>query len=59
MAPAPPNSFAPLRTARARFETAYIAETLLDNHGNVSRTARALGLSRAMLRRKLKRYGLR
>ncbi len=49
----------PLRDARADFEARYIAECLRLHDGNVSRTAEALGLSRVMLQRKLKAYGLR
>jgi transcriptional regulator with GAF, ATPase, and Fis domain len=49
----------PLREARTEFEVRYIAEALRQNDRNVSRTARALGLSRVMLQRKMKEYGLR
>jgi DNA-binding NtrC family response regulator len=37
----------------------YITEALRQNDHNVSRTARVLGLSRVMLQRKMKEYGLR
>jgi Nif-specific regulatory protein len=50
---------ATLRDARARFEAAYIARVLASEHGNVSHAARALGLSRAMLQRKMRLYDLR
>lgn len=50
---------APLRQARAAFEAGYIREVLARNSGNVSHTARALGLSRVMLQKKMKEYGLR
>ncbi len=49
----------PLREARTEFEIAYIAEALRHQGGNVSRTAAILGLSRVMLQRKMKEYGLR
>ena len=55
--PAPGNL--PLREARAEFESRYISNMLRLNANNVSRTARALGLSRVMLQRKMKEYGLR
>jgi transcriptional regulator with GAF, ATPase, and Fis domain len=50
---------ASLRSARAAFERGYIAEALRAHGGNVSHTARALGLSRVMLQKKMKDYGLR
>jgi Nif-specific regulatory protein len=49
----------PLREARTEFEAHYIAEALRQNDRNVSRTARVLGLSRVMLQRKMKEFGLR
>ena len=49
----------PLRRARAAFEARYIAEVLREHGGNVSRTAQALGLSRVMLQKKMKDFGLR
>jgi len=49
----------PLRAARAEFESRFIADALAANGGNVSRTARALGLSRVTLQKKLKTLGLR
>jgi Nif-specific regulatory protein len=49
----------PLRQARAAFEADYIRKALAANSRNVSRTARALGLSRVMLQKKMKEYGLR
>jgi Nif-specific regulatory protein len=48
-----------LREARAAFEAHHISEALQQNHGNVSRTAQVLGLSRAALQKKMKVYGLR
>ena len=49
----------PLREARATFETRYIASALGRHGGNVSRTARALGISRVMLQKKMKAFRLR
>ena len=49
----------PLRQARANFEADYIRRVLQANNRNVSRTARALGLSRVMLQKKMKEYRLR
>jgi Nif-specific regulatory protein len=48
-----------LREARAEFEARFIAEALRKHGGNVSHTAAHLGLSRVMLQRKMKEYGLR
>jgi len=48
-----------LRQARAEFEARYIAGVLREHGANVSRAARALGLSRVMLQKKMKEYGLR
>jgi Nif-specific regulatory protein len=48
-----------LREARREFEVRFIDEALRQNDRNVSRTARALGLSRVMLQRKMKAFGLR
>ena len=50
---------ADLRSARTAFESRFIAEQLRANGGNVSRTAEALGISRVMLQKKMKEYGLR
>ena len=49
----------PLLRARTAFEARYVAEVLRQQGGNVSRAAKALGLSRVMLQRKMKAYGLR
>ncbi len=49
----------PLREARAEFEAAYIRRVLEGNERNVSKSARVLGLSRVMLQKKMKDYGLR
>jgi two-component system nitrogen regulation response regulator NtrX len=50
---------APLRDARQAFEIRYLAEALRSFGGNVSQTARALGISRVMLQKKMKQLGLR
>lgn len=49
----------PLREARAEFEASYITEALARVHGNVSRAAQALGISRPALQEKIKTYHLR
>jgi Nif-specific regulatory protein len=49
----------PLREARAAFEARHIANVLKHHRGNVTHAARVLGLSRAMLQRKMKDFGLR
>jgi transcriptional regulator with GAF, ATPase, and Fis domain len=49
----------PLRTARAAFEARHIARVLRAHGGNVTHAAEALGLSRFMLQKKMKEYGLR
>ncbi len=55
----PPAELLPFRRARAEFEANYIREALRRNGRNVSVTARAIGLSRVMLQKKMKEYGLR
>jgi len=49
----------PLREARAEFEARHIAGVLERHDGNVTHAATVLGLSRAMLQRKMKDLGLR
>ena len=49
----------PLREARTEFEARHIAGVLRRHGGNVTHAAQVLGLSRAMLQRKMKDYGLR
>jgi len=60
---APPEDDAPdgvpLREAREAFEVRYVARMLRAHEGNVSHTAKALGISRVMLQKKMKQYGLR
>ena len=46
-----------LHKARSAFEVRYITEMLRQNRGNVSRTAQALGLSRATLQKKRRSTG--
>jgi Nif-specific regulatory protein len=48
-----------LRRARDLFERQLITQVLAQHGGNASRTARALGISRVMLHKKLRAYGLR
>ncbi len=48
-----------LRDARAAFEIGFISKVLREHHGNVSRAAHALGISRVALQKKMKEYGLR
>src|SRR5262249_3134584 len=48
-----------LREARAAFEARHIADVLRGGKGNGTRAAKALGLSRAMLQKKMKDYDLR
>ena len=46
------------RAAKSEFEKRFIAKKLLENDGNVSRTAEVIGLERSNLHRKIKAYGL-
>ena len=54
-----PSGTGTLRQARAAFEREYIAEVLRQHQGNAVRTANVLGISRQMLQKKIKDYGLR
>jgi transcriptional regulator with GAF, ATPase, and Fis domain len=47
-----------LRDARTAFEMEFVAKVLREHKGNRSRAARALGISRVALQKKLKDYGL-
>jgi Nif-specific regulatory protein len=49
----------PLKQARNAFEREYITHVLRTQAGNVSHAARALGISRVMLQKKMKAFGLR
>ncbi len=48
-----------LKHARDEFEKDYVTAALRAHNGNVSHTARSLGISRVMLQRKMKQFGLR
>ena len=48
-----------LRDARAAFEADFIRRTLQAQDGNITHAARAMGLSRVALQKKMKDYGLR
>src|SRR5450432_3137603 len=52
------GEFSTLHKARDAYERDYILKKLDDNHGNVSRTAEALGLERSHLYRKMKTLGI-
>jgi two-component system nitrogen regulation response regulator NtrX len=47
-----------LREAREAFERAFILTELRTNEWNITRTAKALGIGRVNLWRKLKAYGI-
>lgn len=46
------------RQARAEFEKEFIMQKIIENGGNISKTAEAIGLERSYLHRKIKAYGL-
>jgi two-component system nitrogen regulation response regulator NtrX len=48
----------PLYTARDQFEREYILRELTQQHGNISRTAEALGVERSNLYRKMRSFGI-
>jgi two-component system nitrogen regulation response regulator NtrX len=52
------TEFATLHQARAAYERDFILKKLDESHGNVSRTAEALGLERSHLYRKMKSLGI-
>jgi Nif-specific regulatory protein len=54
-----PTSASTLKTARTNFERQYVAEVLRQHEGNAVKAARALGISRQMLQKKIKEYRLR
>jgi two-component system nitrogen regulation response regulator NtrX len=59
LAPEQPGAAAlPLHEARDRFERDYILRALAANHGNISRTADALGVERSNLYRKMRGFGI-
>ncbi|MBI4403555.1 MAG: sigma-54-dependent Fis family transcriptional regulator [Deltaproteobacteria bacterium] len=47
-----------LRMARAQFEKEFIVKMLLENGGNVSKTAQVIGVERSHLHKKIKNYGI-
>ncbi len=51
-------SFKTLKEARETFERSFIARKLNEFDGNVSRTAKAIGVERSNLHKKIKAYGL-
>ena len=53
------STLLPLRAARDHFESAYLRRALITNGGNVSATARTLGMSRFMVQKKIKEYGIK
>lgn len=55
----PAGSLGSLREARAAFEADFIRRTLESEGGNITRAAKAMGLSRVALQKKMKDYGLR
>jgi two-component system nitrogen regulation response regulator NtrX len=59
LAPEAPDAPAlPLHEARDRFEREYILRALAAHHGNISRTADALGVERSNLYRKMRGFGI-
>ena len=47
-----------LKSAKGRFEKAFIENRLREFDGNISRTAEAIGIERSHLHRKIKAYGI-
>jgi len=56
--PAESGAFPTLEEARKSYERNYVVQTLETHGGNVSRTAKALGLERSHLYRKMKALGI-
>jgi two-component system nitrogen regulation response regulator NtrX len=52
------TEFSTLHQARSAYERDYILKKLDENHGNISRTAEALGLERSHLYRKMRTLGI-
>ncbi len=48
-----------LKEARLLFEKEYVAQVLAEHRGNAVQAARRLGISRVMLQKKIRAYGLR
>jgi Nif-specific regulatory protein len=57
--PAPPESLMPLFEELETHERNYIQQALRINGGNVSRTAKVLGITRQGLQKKIRSYGLK
>lgn len=55
----PAGSLGSLREARAAFEADFIRRTLESESNNITRAAKAMGLSRVALQKKMKDYSLR
>ncbi|MFN7979373.1 MAG: sigma-54 dependent transcriptional regulator [Vicinamibacterales bacterium] len=55
---APAATVTPLAEARDRFERDYILHVLATQHGNISRTADALGVERSNLYKKMRGFGI-
>lgn len=53
-----PLEMEPLHAAREQFERDYIVRSLVAHHGNISRTAEALGVERSNLYRKMRSFGI-
>ena len=54
----PAGTVTPLADARDRFERDYILHVLAAQHGNISRTADALGVERSNLYKKMRAFGI-
>ena len=54
----PVSQTAPLADARDRFERDYILQVLANHHGNITRTADALGVERSNLYKKMRAFGI-
>lgn len=52
------DGLATFREARARFEKEFLLSKIMENDGNISKTAEAIGLERSYLHRKIKSYGI-
>ena len=48
-----------LQDARDQFERDFIVQALTEQHGNITRTAEALGMERSNLYRKMRSFGIR
>ena len=55
---APDGEIVTLHRAREQFERDYILHALASQHGNMSRTAQALGVERSNLYRKMRAFGI-